>query len=161
MVEPTHLKNIGHIGSFPQGSGWTKNIWVATNQDIIFPITPWFSVSTIPFPGPTLWCPKLLKVLERKPYPAVEGSWPPTNDQGKVCRKKNMSETVGRVPYPINTRYPWLRLRSMGRLYIWVRVARSWPPPPPPQWYGPPPYPAVLAATVVVLVLVLRSTIPT
>ena len=44
-------------------------------------------------------------------------------------------------------------------IYIWVRVARSWPPPPP--WYGPPPYPAVLAATVVVLVLVLRSTIPT
>ena len=47
-------------------------------------------------------------------------------------------------------------------IYIWVRVARSWPPPPPP-WYGPPSYPAVLAATVVVLVLVLvlRSTIPT
>ena len=45
-------------------------------------------------------------------------------------------------------------------IYIWVRVARSWPPPPP--WYGPPPYPApyptVLAATVLVLVLPITST---
>ena len=51
---------------------------------------------------------------------------------------------------------------SMGLVYIWVRVARSWPPPHPPPWYGPPPYPApypiVLAATVVVLVLVLPIT---
>ena len=34
VVEPTHLKNIRQIGSFPQGSEWKLKIFETTNQII-------------------------------------------------------------------------------------------------------------------------------
>ena len=36
MVEPTHLKNISQIGSFPQVGVKMKNVWVATTQFIVY-----------------------------------------------------------------------------------------------------------------------------
>ena len=40
VVEPTHLKNIRQIGSFPPGRGEIQNVWVATTQWTSFSIFP-------------------------------------------------------------------------------------------------------------------------
>ena len=102
---------------------------------------------------------------------ATEKRW--TKKNVETILQSN-SSTAGVFKFPCNHQLIMIHIDTalmlqvsvwpidLSYVYIWARVARSWPPPPHPHGMVPPPYPApyptVLAATVVVLVLVLPIT---